>query len=127
MAAAAESPSFEVKPREDRVAECLDLIKQLTERLGIPGDNPSMRVLRKRMANYWHTEVGTNSPVSMDGTLPLISSNRTIHYKFPLLKHKHVELWLKVDSGSGSGSGPRVYPEDLRAIMDETEVAKQLS
>lgn len=103
-----------LKPTQDRIVECVSLLKQLNEKYGIPLENPSIKILNKRMAAYYKffdAEASVNNPI--EGSIPLVSSNRTIYYRFPLRSDKFVEIWLKVDSGE------RQYPEDLKALMEE--------
>lgn len=103
-----------LKPTQDRIVECVTLMKQLNEKYGIPLDNPSMKCLNKRMAAYYKfydAEASIDNPI--EGSIPLVSSNRTIFYRFPLRSDKFVEIWLKVDSGE------RVYPEDLKPLMED--------
>lgn len=102
-----------LKPTKDRIVECVSLMKQLNEKYGIPLENPSIKLLNKRMVDYYKfydDEVSIDNPI--EGSIPLVSSNRTLFYRFPLRSDKFVEIWLKVDSGE------RQYPEDLKALMD---------
>lgn len=103
-----------LKPTQDRIVECVSLLKQLNEKYDIPFENPSIKVLNARMREYYKffdADASIDNPI--EGSIPLISSNRTIFYRFPLRADKFVEIWLKVDSGE------RVYPDDLKALMEE--------
>lgn len=107
-----------VKPVKSRVDECIKLLKQLQDNLEIPATNLSIRALKKRMGDYWKMDLEAYNSAeghydSVEGTLPLISSDRIIHYRFPVWSHKFVEIWLKVHHG------PREYPPDLQALIDE--------
>jgi hypothetical protein len=107
-----------VKPIKLRVDECINLLKQLQDKLEIPATNPSIRALKKRMADYWRMDLEEFNRReghydAVEGSLPLVSSDRMIHYRFPVWSHKFVEIWLKVHHG------PREYPADLQGFIDE--------
>ena len=91
------------KPQTDRVIECMAILKKLTEEVGIPSDNPSIRVLKKRMGVYWR------DGKTQEEVLPLHGYNRNIVYKFPHWSHQFVDLTLKVRPGVN----PPRYPADL--------------
>lgn len=91
------------KPQTDRVIECMAILKKLTEEVGIPADNPSIRVLKKRMGNYWR------DGKTQEDVLPLHGYDRNIVYKFPHWSHQFVDLTLKVRPGVN----PPRYPADL--------------
>lgn len=93
------------KPQTDRVIECMAILKKLTEEVGIPAENPSIRVLKKRMGVYWRD----GKP--QEDVLPLHGYDRNIVYKLPRWSHQFVDLTLKVRSGVN----PPRYPEDLEA------------
>ena len=89
------------KPQSDRIKECITILKKLTDEVGIPPENPSICVLKKRMGQYWRDGKG------YEDSLPLVSSNRSIIYKLPKWSHQFVEVTLRVNKGSP------VYPPDL--------------
>jgi hypothetical protein len=78
------------KPQADKVRECLTVYKKLTGELGIPDTNPSLRLFKKRMAEYWREER------TMEDRIPLVDTNRYIIYKFPRWAHQEVEVVLRV-------------------------------
>ena len=78
------------KPQAEKIRECITILKKLTEDVGIPATNPSVRLLKKRMADYWRTEL------TMEDRIPLVDSNRYILYKFPRWAHQDVEVVLRV-------------------------------
>lgn len=79
------------KPQAERVRECMAIYRKLTEELGIPAENPSIRVFKKRMTAYMHSGEG------QDEVLPIFGYDRSIHYKFPRWAHQQVDALLRVN------------------------------
>lgn len=78
------------KPQEERVSECLAVLKKLIDELGISAENPSIKLFKKRMNDYWRDGKFQNERI------PLIGTNRYIMYEFPRWAHKKVEAMLHV-------------------------------
>ena len=97
----------ELKPQEKRIHECLVILKKLTDEVGIPATNPSIRTLKKRMGEYWR------DGKLQEDALPLFGYNRMIAYKLPKWAHQEVELTLRINN-----IVPRSYPADLQAEID---------
>ena len=93
------------KPQE-RVRECIVILKKITEELEIPTDHPSIRVLKARMSRYW--EDGKNQ----EERIPLVGSNRYILYRFPHWAHQQCEVTLRM----GRITHQRL-PSDLEAEL----------
>ena len=79
-----------VKSQEARVSECLDVLKKLIDELGISAENPSIKLFKKRMNDYWHDGKLQNERI------PIIGTNRYLMYEFPKWAHKKVEAMLHV-------------------------------
>lgn len=97
----------ELKSQEKRIHECLVILKKLTDEVGIPATNPSIRTLKKRMGEYWR------DGKLQEDTLSLFGYNRMIVYKLPKWAHQEVELTLRINN-----IVPRSYPADLQAEID---------
>jgi hypothetical protein len=78
------------KPQSKRVSECIAILTKLTDELKIPAENPSVRLLMKRMTTYW-----TDGKTQED-RIPLVGSNRYIMYRFPRWAHQNVDAILRV-------------------------------
>ena len=103
-------PLKEPKSQEKRISECLAILKRLTEEVGIPASNPTIRTLKKRMSVYWR------DGKLQDDSLPLFGYNRSVMFKLPKWAHQEVEVTLRVNNFT-----VRKHPEDL---MDEIEIYK---
>ena len=78
------------KTQADRISECMAILRKLTEEVGVPGKNPSIRILKKRMAKYWR------DGLLQEDALPLYGYDRIIHYRLPRWAHQTIEVTLKV-------------------------------
>ena len=78
------------KPVGDRIKECITILKKITDELHISEENPTIRVFKKRMAQYWR------DGKVQEEKIPLIGYNRIILYKFPKWSHQEVEVTLRV-------------------------------
>lgn len=96
------------KPQTDRITECLVLLQKLAE-LGVTSENPSVRVLKKRMAQYWR------EGLKEEGSIPLVGSNRSMMYTFPKWSHQFVDVTLRVNKLTPT------YPPDLVAEIEGLE------
>jgi hypothetical protein len=80
------------KPQADRISECVTILKKITDEVGIDPLNPSIIVLKKRMATYWR------DGKLQEGTLPLLGYNRIILHRFPKWANQEVEVTLRVSN-----------------------------
>ena len=97
----------EPKSQEKRISECLAILKRLTEEVGIPASNPTIRTLKKRMSVYWR------DGKLQDDSLPLFGYNRSVMYKLPKWAHQEVEVTLRINNFT-----VRKHPEDLQAEIE---------
>jgi hypothetical protein len=79
------------KTQAERITECMTILKKLTNDVGIDAQNPSIRVLKKRMAQYWR------DGKLYEDKLPLWGYDRSIIYRFPRWAHQEVEVTLRVN------------------------------
>ena len=96
------------KPQTDRIKECIKILKQIREEVGIPDDNPSIRLLKKRMERYMRD----GKP--QEDRIPLVNSDRLILYKLPRKASSFVEVTMRVSRISY----PQL-PSDLVAELEE--------
>ena len=94
------------KSQADRISESLTILNKLTDEIGIPATNPSIRVLKKRMAQYWR------DGKVQEERLPLYGYDRVIVYRFPRWANQTIEIILKVSKIRH----PRL-PSDLEAEL----------
>jgi len=80
------------KSTQERVKECIAIIRKLTEKLGLPDDSPEVVELRGKMNDY------IRSGESWSGTVDFSPWGRTAECVFPRLAGKPVEVTLKVIS-----------------------------
>ena len=97
----------EPKSQEKRISECLAILKRLTEEVGIPASNPTIRTLKKRMSVYWR------DGKLQDDSLPLFGYNRSVMYKLPKWAHQEVEVTLRINNFT-----VRKHPDDLQAEIE---------
>ena len=90
------------KTQAERITECMTILKKLTNDVGIPAANPSVVVLKKRMAQYWR------DGKLYEDKLPLVMYDRIIMYKFPRWADQQVEVTLRVTKNKNP-----TYPPDL--------------
>jgi len=95
------------KPQADRVKECMNLIQQLRD-IRVPDDNPTMRLLKKRMGTY------IRDGKLQEDKIPLVNSDRFILYKLPRKAHQFAEMTLRVSRISY----PQL-PSNLQAELEE--------
>ena len=94
------------KTQADRISECMTILRKLTDEVRIPATNPSIRVLKKRMAQYWR------DGLLQEDKLPLYGYDRVIEYRLPKWSNQIVEVTLKVSKVRH----PRL-PSDLEAEL----------
>ena len=95
------------KPTEEKIAECTAVLKRFTQEFGVWTQNPSLRLLRKRMGDYWRSER------CLEDRIPLVGTNKTIVYRFPRWAGQQVDVMLR--------AGPITHsqlPADLAAEVD---------
>jgi len=97
----------EPKSQEKRISECLAILKRLTDEVGIPASNPTIRTLKKRMSVYWR------DGKLQDDSLPLFGYNRSVMYKLPKWEHQEVEVTLRINNFT-----VRKHPEDLQTEIE---------
>lgn len=106
----------EPKSQEKRISECLAILKRLTEEVGIPATNPTIRTLKKRMSVYWR------DGKLQEDSLPLFGYNRSVMFKLPKWEHQEVEVTLRVNNFT-----VRKHPEDLQAEIEIYKAEKSIS
>ena len=97
----------EPKSQEKRISECLAILKRLTDEVGIPASNPTIRTLKKRMSVYWR------DGKLQEDSLPLFGYNRSVMYKLPKWEHQEVEVTLRINNFT-----VRKHPEDLQTEIE---------
>ena len=90
------------KTQAERITECMAILKKLTDEVGISATNPSIRVLKKRMAQYWR------DGKLYEDKLPLFGYDRVIIYRFPRWSHQEIEVTLRVSKVKNQH-----FPSDL--------------
>jgi hypothetical protein len=105
------------KDQSSRITECLKVLTKLEGELKIPKTNPSIQLLRKRMATYW------KEGKTQEERIPLVNSNRHIIYKFPRWAHQEVEVLLRVSPLTFTELPPALAAE--LATQPETEIVFQ--
>lgn len=98
------------KNQADRITECMTILRKLTDDVRIPATNPSIRVLKKRMAKYWR------DGLLQEDKLPLYGYNRIIVYRLPRWADQIVEVTLKISKVTHPRL-PSDLEEELRAGM----------
>ena len=85
--------SREPKPQKERVEECVLLLTQITgdPHIRISEHNPSLVLLKRRMATYWR------EGRLMEDRIPIQGTNRSFVYRFPRWADQYVEITLKLD------------------------------
>ena len=105
------------KSQEDRISECMKILRKLTNEVGVPATNPSIRVLKKRMAVYWR-----DGKVQED-TLPLFGYNRSIIYKLPKWANQDVEVTLRINNIRSPHLPPDLMEEAMRQQLPSDPAA----
>jgi hypothetical protein len=82
-----------VKSQTDRIQECVLLLAQLRAdpHICISEQNPSLMLLKRRMATYWR------DGRLMEDRIPIQGTNRSFIYRFPRKADQYVEITLKAD------------------------------
>ncbi len=102
------------KSQTDRIQECVLLLAQLRAdpHIRISEQNPSLMLLKRRMATYWR------DGRLMEDRIPIQGTNRSFIYRFPRKADQYVEITLKADALTH-----RELPANLRAELMEDPVA----
>ena len=79
-----------LKPQAEKIRECTIILNKITQDLGIWSENPSIKLLRKKMGEYWRSDA-----ILMEDKIPLVGTNRYIVYRFPRLASQPVEITLR--------------------------------
>lgn len=95
------------KPQADRIKECIVILRKLITELDIPAENPSIKLLTKRMADYWR------DGKCLEDRIPLVNSDRYILYRLPRWAHQIVEVTLR--------KGVILHTGLTDAMLDEIE------
>jgi hypothetical protein len=106
----------EPKSQEKRISECLAILKRLTDEVGIPASNPTIRTLKKRMSVYWR------EGKLQEDSLPLFGYNRSVMYKLPKWEHQEVEVTLRINNFT-----VRKHPDDLQTEIEIYKLEKNIS
>jgi hypothetical protein len=80
---------LEPKPQHKRIEESIRILRKLTEELNISPTNPSVRLLKLRMARYWREGAYDADRIPLEGY------DRIIVYRLPKWDHQEVEVILK--------------------------------
>ena len=78
-----------VKSVIEKTKECVNIMKKITESLGLPADSDEVTELRQKMNDY------IRSTEKMTGTVDFSRYGRVAEYNFPSLAGKPVEVTLK--------------------------------
>ena len=95
------------KPQADRIKECIVILRKLITELEIPAENPSIKLLTKRMSDYWR------EGKYAEERIPLVNTDRYILYRFPRWAHEIVEVTLR--------KGLVLHTGLTDALLDEIE------
>jgi hypothetical protein len=99
------------KPQAERIKECIVILRKLITELEIPAENPSIKLLTKRMSDYWR------EGKYAEDRIPLVNSDRYILYRFPKWSYEIVEVTLR------KGHILHTAPSD--AMLDEIEAGQK--
>ena len=103
----------EVKSQTDRIQECVLLLAQLRAdpHIRISDQNPSLMLLKRRMATYWR------DGRLMEDRIPIQGTNRSFIFRFPRKASQYVEITLRRDP-----LFHQELPANLRAELMEEPV-----
>ena len=76
----------------EKAKECVNIMKKITESLGLPADSDEVTELRQKMNDYIRGAEGTEGAV---GTVDFSRYGRIAEYNFPNVAGKPVEVTLK--------------------------------
>lgn len=100
-----------VKPQAERIKECIVILRKIITELEIPAENPSVKLLTKRMSDYWR------DGKYAEDRIPLVNSDRYILYRFPKWAHEIVEVTLR--------KGLVLHTALSDALLDEIEAGQK--
>lgn len=107
-----------MKTQAARVNECVQILRKLEDEVKIPATNASIRVLKKRMGEYWR------DGALQEDIFPLFGYDRLIVYRLPALASEKVEVRLKQLTAEELTQHP--LPSDLvAALTEQTSSASQ--
>lgn len=76
----------------EKAKECVNIMKKITESLGLPADSDEVTELRQKMNDYIRCTEGTEGT---KGTVDFSRYGRIAEYNFPNVAGKPVEVTLK--------------------------------
>ena len=76
----------------EKAKECVNIMKKITESLGLPADSDEVTELRQKMNDYIRC---TEGAVGTKGTVDFSRYGRIAEYNFPNVAGKPVEVTLK--------------------------------
>jgi len=81
----------------EKTKECVNIMKKITESLGLPADSDEVTELRQKMNDYIRCAEGTEGTEggSTFGTVDFSRYGRIAEYNFPNIAGKPVEVTLK--------------------------------
>ena len=100
------------KTQVERIEECLKVLRKITEELNIPATNPSVQLLKQRMATYWRDGNYQADRIPLDGY------DRIIVYKLPKWAGQEVEVLLKYSPLRRPQRLPSSLVEELQGGMN---------
>ena len=78
----------------EKTKECVNIMKKITESLGLPADSDEVTELRQKMNDYIRCAESTEGG-STSGTVDFSRYGRIAEYNFPSIAGKPVEVTLK--------------------------------
>ena len=82
------------KSMMEKTKECVNIMKKITESLGLPADSDEVTELRQKMNDYIRCAESTEGG-STFGTVDFSRYGRIAEYNFPSIAGKPVEVTLK--------------------------------
>lgn len=79
----------------EKAKECVNIMKKITESLGLPADSDEVTELRQKMNDYIRGAEGAEGAVGTKGTVDFSRYGRIAEYNFPNVAGKPVEVTLK--------------------------------
>jgi hypothetical protein len=79
----------------EKTKECVNIMKKITESLGLPADSDEVTELRQKMNDYIRCAEGAEGAEAVKGTVDFSRYGRIAEYNFPSVAGKPVEVTLK--------------------------------
>lgn len=79
----------------EKAKECVNIMKKITESLGLPADSDEVTELRQKMNDYIRCTEGAVGTEGAKGTVDFSRYGRIAEYNFPNVTGKPVEVTLK--------------------------------